>query len=76
MTPDPHHGGGPAERLRRRFARRFENSGLLTDLYQLNMVRAYLESGMTGTAVFEFFVRRLPERRNFLLAAGLEQVVE
>jgi nicotinate phosphoribosyltransferase len=26
--------------------------------------------------VFEFFVRRLPEQRNFLLAAGLEQVLE
>ena len=76
MTPVPHQGGGPAELLRERFARRFENSGLLTDLYQLNMVRAYLESGMMGTAVFEFFVRRLPERRSFLMAAGLEQVVE
>ena len=30
---------------------------LLTDLYQLNMVQAYLEAGQTGTAVFEFFVR-------------------
>jgi nicotinate phosphoribosyltransferase len=31
---------------------------------------------MTGTAVFEFFVRRLPARRRFLVAAGLEQVLE
>jgi nicotinate phosphoribosyltransferase len=35
-------------------------SGLLTDLYQLNMIQAYLESGQTDTAVFEFFVRKLP----------------
>ena len=49
---------------------------LLTDLYQLTMLAAYFERGMEETAVFEFFVRRLPERRNFLVAAGLEQVVE
>jgi nicotinate phosphoribosyltransferase len=50
-------------------------SPFLTDLYQLNMIEAYLAEGLTGTAVFEFFVRRLPEKRNFLLAAGLEQVL-
>jgi nicotinate phosphoribosyltransferase len=49
---------------------------LLTDLYQLNMVQAYLESGATGTAVFEFFVRKLPARRGFLIAAGLDQVLD
>ncbi|MEJ2654006.1 MAG: nicotinate phosphoribosyltransferase [Acidihalobacter sp.] len=51
-------------------------SPLLTDLYQLTMMQAYLERGMTETAVFEFFVRRLPDSRRFLLAAGLAQVVE
>ena len=35
-------------------------SPLLTDLYQLNMIQAYLEHGETRTAVFEFFVRKLP----------------
>ncbi len=49
---------------------------LLTDLYQLNMLQAYLEAGMTETAVFEFFVRKLPPNRNFLIAAGLETVVD
>lgn len=49
---------------------------LLTDLYELNMYEAYLEAGMTATASFEFFVRKLPPCRNFLVAAGLEQVVE
>jgi nicotinate phosphoribosyltransferase len=48
---------------------------LLTDLYELNMYAAYLEAGMTGTAVFEFFARKLPPGRNFLLAAGLETVL-
>lgn len=51
-------------------------SALLVDLYQLSMMQAYLESGRTGDAVFEFFVRRLPPRRRFLVAAGLAQVVE
>ncbi len=52
------------------------DSLLLTDLYQLNMMQAYLDRGMTEPAVFEFFVRRLPPGRNFLVAAGLEQAVE
>ncbi|MGE3154854.1 MAG: nicotinate phosphoribosyltransferase [Nitrospiraceae bacterium] len=51
-------------------------SVLLTDLYQLTMVQAYVEQGMMEEAVFEFFVRRLPPRRNFLMAAGLEPVLE
>jgi nicotinate phosphoribosyltransferase len=49
---------------------------LLTDLYQLNMVQAYLDHDETKTAVFEFFVRQLPARRGFLMAAGLEQVLD
>ncbi|MGF1611663.1 MAG: nicotinate phosphoribosyltransferase [Kiloniellales bacterium] len=49
---------------------------LLTDLYELNMMQAYLEAGMTETAVFEFFVRKLPPGRGFFMAAGLEQVVQ
>jgi nicotinate phosphoribosyltransferase len=51
-------------------------SPLLTDLYQLNMVQAYLDHGETGTAVFEFFMRSLPVRRHFLVAAGLAQVLD
>ena len=51
-------------------------SALLTDLYQINMIQAYLDHGETKTAVFEFFVRSLPARRGFLVAAGLEQALE
>ena len=51
-------------------------SALLTDLYQLTMMSAYYELGMEQTAVFEFFVRRLPDSRNFLVAAGLEQALD
>ena len=48
---------------------------LLTDLYELTMAQAYLAQEMTGIAVFEFFIRKLPSRRNFFMAAGLEQVL-
>ncbi len=51
-------------------------SPLLIDLYQLNMIQAYLDRGQTDTAVFEFFVRNLPAERNFLMAAGLEPALE
>lgn len=47
-----------------------------TDLYQLTMIEAYLEHGLTESASFEFFVRKLPRQRNFLLAAGLETVLD
>ena len=50
-----------------------QHSALLTDLYQLTMLQGYFEQGMDETAVFEFFVRKLPEKRGFLIAAGLEQ---
>ena len=49
---------------------------LLTDLYQLTMLQAYIEQGQHGTAVFEFYMRKLPPERNFLVAAGLEQVLQ
>jgi nicotinate phosphoribosyltransferase len=51
-------------------------SPLTTDLYELNMVQAYLDKGEDKEAVFEFFVRRLPERRGFLLTAGLEDTLD
>ncbi|MBX3235968.1 MAG: nicotinate phosphoribosyltransferase [Nitrospiraceae bacterium] len=51
------------------------SSALLTDLYELTMGQAYLTEGLRGEAVFEFFVRKLPAHRSFLMAAGLEQVL-
>ncbi|MGB5079866.1 MAG: nicotinate phosphoribosyltransferase, partial [Burkholderiales bacterium] len=50
-------------------------SPLLTDLYQLTMLQAYFKHAMLDTAVFELFVRKLPDNRNFLMAAGLEQAL-
>lgn len=52
-----------------------DNVALLTDLYELTMVEAYVERGMLDTAVFDCFARRAPEARNYLLAAGLEDVL-
>ena len=51
-------------------------ASLLTDLYQLTMLQAYIDRGQHETAVFEFFMRKLPPARNFLIAAGLEQVLQ
>ncbi|MGD9895947.1 MAG: nicotinate phosphoribosyltransferase [Candidatus Methylacidiphilaceae bacterium] len=52
-----------------------ESTLLLTDLYQLTMLQGYVHAGMNDAAVFEFFIRKLPKNRNFLIAAGLEQVL-
>ena len=51
-------------------------SALLTDLYELTMMRAYAAEGMAGIASFELFFRALPPSRGFLMAAGLEQALE
>jgi len=50
-------------------------SALFTDLYELTMLAAYHAEGMTGTAVFELFFRELPERRNYIIAAGLDDIL-
>jgi nicotinate phosphoribosyltransferase len=52
-----------------------KTSALLTDLYQLTMLQGYFDQRMEETAVFEFFVRKLPPKRNFLIAAGLDQAL-
>ncbi|MBM4200859.1 MAG: nicotinate phosphoribosyltransferase [Gammaproteobacteria bacterium] len=51
-------------------------AALLTDLYQLTMLQAYHREDMHAEASFEFFVRTLPTTRNFLIAAGLEQLLD
>jgi len=48
---------------------------LLTDLYQLTMLQSYHREGMEDEAVFDLYVRGLPESRNFLVAAGLEDAL-
>ena len=51
-------------------------SGLLTDLYELTMAAGYVQTRFQGRATFELFTRSLPARRNFLVAAGLDQALE
>jgi nicotinate phosphoribosyltransferase len=51
-------------------------SGLLTDLYELAMAAGYVETNFEATATFELMVRSLPARRNFLVAAGLDQALD
>src|SRR3984957_371621 len=51
-------------------------SGLLTDLYELTMAAGYLKTGFDARATFELFVRALPPRRNYLVAAGLDQALD
>ena len=53
-----------------------EDLALFTDLYQLTMLQAYFEERMTERAVFSLFVRRLPRNRNFLVACGLDTVLD
>lgn len=52
------------------------HSALLTDLYELTMAAAYFENNFRAKASFELFIRSLPPERNYLLAAGLEQVLD
>jgi nicotinate phosphoribosyltransferase len=52
-------------------------NALLTDLYELTMAAGFFESGKADqVATFEFSLRRLPANRNYVIAAGLPQIVE
>lgn len=62
--------------INRRMLSDSKYSGLLTDLYELTMAAGYVQSRYDARATFELFVRSLPPRRNYLVAAGLEQALE
>ena len=51
-------------------------SALATDLYQVTMMAGYHASGQDEPRTFELFVRGLPDHRQYLVAAGLEQALE
>ena len=63
----------------------FINDGnmiLSTDFYQLTMTAAYFQYNLENNikekddlATFEYFVRKFPRNRNYLIFAGLEQVI-
>ena len=49
---------------------------LSTDLYELTMAAGYYANQVSGLATFELYVRELPQQRSFLVAAGLDQVLD
>jgi len=58
------------------------NMILATDFYQLTMSAAYYQNNLENQisndqdiAVFDLFVRKFPKNRNYLIFAGLEQVI-
>lgn len=60
-----------------------DNMILSTDFYQLTMSAAYFQYNLENNikeendiATFELFVRKFPKNRNYLIFAGLEQVVQ
>jgi nicotinate phosphoribosyltransferase len=46
------------------------------DLYQISMAASYHTLGISGQATFDLYVRELPPHRSFLMAAGLDPVLE
>jgi nicotinate phosphoribosyltransferase len=54
-----------------------DDRSLLTDLYQLTMAACYQAEGLDDRpASFEVFVRRLPTHFGYLIAMGLEEVLD
>jgi len=51
------------------------HSALFTDLYELTMGQAYDAEPMAASAVFELFYRKMPSTRRYIMAAGLEDVL-
>jgi len=49
---------------------------LLNDLYEFTVAAAFFDRAMTGVASFEVTVRRFPPSRGYMVAAGLERVLE
>lgn len=51
-------------------------SALFTDLYELTMMQAYQAERMEADAAFELFFRQMPSERNYIVAAGLDDVLD
>jgi nicotinate phosphoribosyltransferase len=49
---------------------------LLTDLYELTVSAAFLDHGFNEMASFEVAMRRMPPGRGFMVAAGVERLIE
>lgn len=52
------------------------SNSLIVDFYELTMASVYYKDGLADTpCTFSLFVRSLPPNRNYLIAAGLEDVL-
>ncbi|MBK5224718.1 MAG: nicotinate phosphoribosyltransferase [Acidimicrobiia bacterium] len=52
-------------------------SGIFTDFYELTMAAGYVREGIADdVATFDLFVRRLPDPRQYLVVAGLADVLD
>ncbi|MEO0151062.1 MAG: nicotinate phosphoribosyltransferase [candidate division WOR-3 bacterium] len=52
------------------------NISLLTDLYELTMAYSYFKSNRNEISTFELFIRNFPENRNFLVSAGIDDIIK
>ncbi len=52
------------------------NHGLKTDLYELTMAAGYFQNQVQTQAVFELSCYTMPKNRSYLVACGLEQIVD
>lgn len=52
------------------------NLSMLVDLYELSMSASYFQFKKDTKAVFDLFIRHLPENRSYFVAAGLEDILD
>lgn len=52
-----------------------KNYSLLLDLYELTMAQSYFAYKRKTRATFDLFVRELPKNRSYLIACGLEDIL-
>jgi nicotinate phosphoribosyltransferase len=53
-----------------------DDSALFADLYELTMAQAFYQQGMFAQATYSLFTRQYPPNRAFLVAVGLEDVLD
>ncbi len=53
-----------------------KTSALFTDLYELTMAQAYAAEHMNQVAVFELTFRQMPGNCNYIVAAGIGDVLD
>lgn len=52
-----------------------QNQSLLLDLYELTMAQSFFTYRAGARATFDLFVRNLPQNRGYLIACGLEDIL-